>query len=81
MQIADGKRDSLKQFLADNDIPSMVYYPIPLYKQEAFKEYYDGEELPVTEKLCSSVLSLPIHTEMDDETLNYITNKVKEFFK
>jgi dTDP-4-amino-4,6-dideoxygalactose transaminase len=81
LQIANGKRDELKQFLAENHIPSMVYYPIPLYKQEAFKEYYDGEELPVTEKLCSSVLSLPIHTEMDDETLNYITNKVREFFK
>jgi dTDP-4-amino-4,6-dideoxygalactose transaminase len=81
MQIANGKRDELKQFLADNNIPSMVYYPIPLYKQDAFKEYYDGDDLPVTEKLCKSVLSLPIHTEMDNETLNYITNKVKEFFK
>ena len=74
------KEIALKQFLADNNIPSMVYYPIPLYKQEAFKTYYDGEELPVTEKLCLSVLSLPIHTEMDDETLNYIINTVKKYF-
>lgn len=80
MQITNGKRDELKQFLADNNIPSMVYYPIPLYKQDAFKEYYGGDDLSVTERLCSSVLSLPIHTEMDNETLNYITNKVKEFF-
>lgn len=80
MQISNEKRDELKQFLADNNVPSMVYYPIPLYKQDAFKSYYDGEELPVTEELCNAVLSLPIHTEMDDETLNYIISKVQEFF-
>jgi dTDP-4-amino-4,6-dideoxygalactose transaminase len=79
LQITNGKRDELKQFLADNNIPSMVYYPIPLYKQDAFKEYYRGDDLPVTEVLCSSVLSLPIHTEMDDE-ISYIISKVQEFF-
>lgn len=80
MQIGNGKRDELKQFLADNNIPSMVYYPIPLYKQEAFKGYYEGDNLPVTEALCISVLSLPIHTEMDDETQRYIISEVQEFF-
>ncbi len=80
MQIGNGKRDELKQFLADNNIPSMIYYPIPLYDQDAFKGYYKGEKLPTTEALCSSVLSLPIHTEMDNETLNYIINKVRDFF-
>lgn len=80
IQIGDNKRDELKQFLADNNIPSMIYYPIPLYNQDAFKGYYKGEKLPTTEALCSSVLSLPIHTEMDNETLNYIISKVQDFF-
>jgi dTDP-4-amino-4,6-dideoxygalactose transaminase len=59
----------------------MVYYPIPLYKQEAFSKFYNGAELLVTEALCKSVLSLPIHTEMKEDTLNYIISKVQDFFK
>jgi dTDP-4-amino-4,6-dideoxygalactose transaminase len=81
LQVKNGKRDALKDFLGANGIPSMVYYPIPLYKQEAFKKFYGGKELPVTEELCQTVLSLPIHTEMDTETQTYIISKVQEFFK
>ena len=59
----------------------MIYYPLPLYRQEAFKEFVaPGFTLPVTEKLCASVLSLPVHTEMDDETQAYIIRSVEEFF-
>jgi len=55
--------------------------PIPLYKQEAFKPFYNEEKgLPVTEQLCDSVLSLPIHTEMKKETQEFIIDSVKSFF-
>jgi len=81
LQIKNGKRDELKQYLSEKGIPSMVYYPIPLYKQEAFKTFYQGEDLPVTESLCQSVLSLPIHTEMEEDTKQYIIDKVIKFFK
>jgi dTDP-4-amino-4,6-dideoxygalactose transaminase len=55
----------------------MVYYPLPLYKQEAFSKFAaTGFSWPVTEKLCSSVLSLPIHTEMEVAEMKYITENI-----
>ena len=77
LKVKNGKRDRLKSYLMDNGIPSMIYYPIPLYNQKAFSS---SETLPVTEELCNEVLSLPIHTEMDEVQLNYISSKVIEFF-
>jgi UDP-2-acetamido-2-deoxy-ribo-hexuluronate aminotransferase len=74
---SDFNRDDLKKHLADKGIPMMVYYPIPLHKQKA---YTQNGNFPVTEMLCSSVFSLPIHTEMDEEQLAYITNSVLSFF-
>lgn len=71
-------RDELKKYLAEKGIPMMVYYPIPLHKQKA---YLQNGSYPVTEMLCSSVFSLPIHTEMDEEQLSYISNAVLSFFK
>ena len=71
-------RDDLKKYLAEKGIPMMVYYPIPLHKQKA---YLQNGSYPVTEMLCSSVFSLPIHTEMDEEQLAYISNAVLSFFK
>ncbi|MCX6181764.1 MAG: DegT/DnrJ/EryC1/StrS family aminotransferase [Bacteroidetes bacterium] len=79
MQIADGKRDALKNFLDKKEIPAMVYYPLPLHKQEVFKEM-KNISLPVTEKLSETVLSLPMHTELSDSQLNYICASIKEFF-
>ena len=78
--VKNGKRDALKAHLNNKGIPSMIYYPIPLYKQLAFKSYFSGASLPVTEHLCQSVLSLPIHTEMDSETQQYIVEGVQSFF-
>lgn len=81
LQVAGGRRDELQKHLEAKNIPSMIYYPLPLYRQEAFKEFVaPGFVLPVTEKLCDSVLSLPVHTEMTNETQNYIIESVKEFF-
>jgi dTDP-4-amino-4,6-dideoxygalactose transaminase len=57
----------------------MIYYPIPLHQQLAFaSDRNKSGDFPVTEKLCNSVLSLPMHTELDEETLNYITSSVLE---
>lgn len=72
-------RAKLREQLAEHGISSMIYYPIPLHKQKAFESpRFKSEDFPVTEKLCETVLSLPIHTEMDEETLNYITKTVLE---
>jgi dTDP-4-amino-4,6-dideoxygalactose transaminase len=73
-------RNKLREFLAAREIPSMIYYPIPLHMQKAYEStrYKEGD-FPVTEKLCACVLSLPMHTELDEETLKYITDSVLEF--
>jgi dTDP-4-amino-4,6-dideoxygalactose transaminase len=81
MKIEGSKRDQLKSYLSGFNIPSMIYYPIPLYKQKAFSSYYGGQDLINTELLCKQVLSLPMHTEMDNEIQFFIINKVKDFFK
>ena len=80
IKVKDGKREALQKFLSEHFIPSMIYYPIPLYKQDAFKKYVTCNfELNNTELLCNSVLSIPIHTEMNDEILNYIVETLKKF--
>lgn len=73
-------RDKLKEFLAEKNIPSMIYYPIPLHMQNAFKSVrYKAGDFPVTEQLCQNVISLPMHTELNEDTLKYITDSVLEF--
>jgi dTDP-4-amino-4,6-dideoxygalactose transaminase len=80
--VKNSKRAELQKHLAENGVPSMIYYPVPLYRQQAFKEFVAPDfHLPVTEKLCDSVLSLPIHTEMTEDLLRFISEKVKTFFK
>lgn len=80
LKVTNGKRDELKDYLQSKGIPSMIYYPIPLYEQEAFKPFTDLNFLPVTDILCKQVLSLPIHTEMTLEQIQYIVDSVKSFF-
>lgn len=80
--IGNGKRDVLKQHLEAEGIPAMVYYPVPLNEQEAFRA--NGKvvgPLDVTERLCDSVLSLPMHTELTEEQQVFIANNIKSFFK
>lgn len=79
--IKNGKRDALKKWLDENNIPNMVYYPVPLHQQKAFESYKNDNEYPVTEQLCAEVLSLPMHTELEESQLKLITDTVKEFFK
>lgn len=80
LRIMNGKRDELKAHLAEHGIPSMIYYPVPLYKQKAFEKYTNIKSLSATELLSDQVLSLPIHSEMQLEQIEYITQKVKAFF-
>lgn len=82
LQVADGKRDDLQQYLKEKGIPSMIYYPLPLHKQTAFYGFSRiGSLLGVSEKLVQSVLSLPIHTEMTDEEVDYIIETVRNYGK
>ncbi len=76
-----GRRDELKNYLKEKGIPSMVYYPVPLYHQEAFKHYAPNINLAVTEQLCREVISLPIHTEMNYEMQDVIIEAVKSFYE
>jgi len=81
LQIKNGKRDALRAFLQEQGIPTMIYYPIPLHLQKAYQSpRYKKGDFPVTEMLCASVLSLPMHTELTEDTLEQITNAVLNFF-
>ncbi len=81
LKVKNGKRDKLQAFLKENEIPSIIYYPLPLYKQEAFKTYCEpGFELPITEELCNSVLSIPMHTELTTDIQDKITDTIKSFY-
>jgi UDP-2-acetamido-2-deoxy-ribo-hexuluronate aminotransferase len=73
-------RLALQKHLADNGIPMMIYYPVPMHMQVAYQDarYKEGD-FPISEKLAETVISLPMHTELDDEQLSFITNKVLEF--
>ena len=80
LKITNGKRDALVKHLNDNGIPCGVYYPIPLHKQKAYlDDRYKEEDFPVTNQLVKEVISLPMHTELDDEQINHITAMVIEF--
>lgn len=80
--VKEGDRDALQAFLKEKGIPSMIYYPVPLYEQEAYKNHSGGVKfLPVTDYLCKTVISLPMHTELTEEALIYIADTVKAFFK
>ncbi len=80
LRVKNGKRGALETHLQQAGIPSMIYYPVPLYNQEAFKASTTPKALPVTEQLCEEVLSLPMHTELDDEQLSYIVKTIQNFF-
>jgi dTDP-4-amino-4,6-dideoxygalactose transaminase len=75
-------RKLLREQLAERGIPAMIYYPIPLHEQNAYKsDRFKKEDFPITEKLCATVLSLPMHTEMDEEMLKYICTNLLELIK
>jgi UDP-2-acetamido-2-deoxy-ribo-hexuluronate aminotransferase len=78
--ITGGKRDGMKKYLEENGIPSMIYYPIPLNQQEAYREIgRTTDNLEITYSLCDSVLSIPMHTELTVEEQMFITDKISSF--
>lgn len=72
-------RDKMVEYLKENNIPSMIYYPVPLHLQEAYKYNYKPGDFPVSEQISKDIISLPMHTELDDEQINYISSKIIEF--
>jgi dTDP-4-amino-4,6-dideoxygalactose transaminase len=77
LKVKDGKRDTLKQYLSEKSIPSMVYYPIPAHLQPAYRYLgYQEGDFPVSEQLSKEVLSLPMHTELTEEQLQYICETI-----
>lgn len=91
LKVRDGRRDALKEFLAEREIPSMIYYPLPLQRQEAFLSIakvaggapaLEGERvLGNSIELSGRVLSLPMHTELTEEQLHYICKAIKAFYR
>ena len=78
--IENANRNELHSFLADNSIPSMIYYPVPAHRQKMFESFGGGDYvLPVTDWLTERVISLPMHTELENDQQEYIISKVLEF--
>ncbi len=72
-------RDEMMEFLKSQGIPSMIYYPVPLHMQEAYKYEYKPGDYPVSEEIAKDIISLPMHTELTDEEIDFIASKVIEF--
>ncbi|MDQ8750293.1 DegT/DnrJ/EryC1/StrS family aminotransferase [Elizabethkingia miricola] len=81
LRILNGKRNELQEFLTSKEIPAMIYYPVALRKQKAYFQESDDADFVNTDKLLDQVISLPMHTELDEEQLKYITDAVLEFMK
>jgi UDP-2-acetamido-2-deoxy-ribo-hexuluronate aminotransferase len=82
LRIVDADRNGLMDHLLSKEIPCAIYYPIPLHSQKAYLDVrYKEEDFPVTNQLVQEVISLPMHTELDDEQIKFITDSVLEFLK
>ncbi|WPO81472.1 DegT/DnrJ/EryC1/StrS family aminotransferase [Chryseobacterium sp. JJR-5R] len=81
LRIVNGKRNDLQKFLTEKDVPAMIYYPVALRKQKAYYQESNDADFVNTDRLLEQVISLPMHTELDDEQLKYITEAVLEFMK
>ena len=82
LKIINADRDALAAHLNKNGIPCGVYYPIPLHLQKAYiDDRYKEENFKVTNQLIKEVISLPMHTELDDEQIEFITSTVISFLK
>jgi dTDP-4-amino-4,6-dideoxygalactose transaminase len=82
LKVKPEERDTLRDHLENEGIPSMIYYPVPLHVQKAYLHLgYRTDEFPVTTRLCREVLSLPMHTEMEPDQLRHITGCIRDKFK
>lgn len=81
LKIEDDSRDALQKHLNEKGIPNKVYYPMPFHEHEAYSVFkYDTDNLQNSKWLCKHVLSLPMHTELDSEQIDFITNSIIEFY-
>jgi UDP-2-acetamido-2-deoxy-ribo-hexuluronate aminotransferase len=82
LTVNDGSREELKNKLGEMNIPCKVYYPVPLHFQKAYNMAgYKKGDLPISENLCNSVLSLPMHTELEGDQIDYICDVIQKFYK
>lgn len=80
LKIKDLNQFEFQKFMSEKGIPAMIYYPVPLHSQKAYgAENFNDAEFPVTNQLCKTVISLPMHTELGQDQLDYICNAVKEY--
>ena len=80
IRITNGKRDGLLDHLQSKGIPCAIYYPIPLHSQKAYVDSrYRESDFPVTNQLCKEVIALPMHTELDEEQIQFITDSILEY--
>ena len=81
LQVPSKSRNELKTWLHEKQIPSMIYYPVPLHLQKAYRDLdYQQGDMPVSEKHSQIVLSLPMHSELEEEQLDYISDQINAFF-
>jgi UDP-2-acetamido-2-deoxy-ribo-hexuluronate aminotransferase len=79
VRIRNGKRNFVQHYLKEQGVPSMIYYPLPVQAQEAYKMVaYSSGDLAESVKLCNEVLSLPMHTELAESEQQYVVDKIKE---
>ena len=82
LKVLGGRRDELKKYLEEGGIPAMIYYPLPLQQQDAFRQItHAAESLDISEELANSVLSLPMHTELTLEQQDLVISRICEFYK
>lgn len=80
MKIEGLDQYALQEFMKAKGVPAMIYYPMPLHTQKAYgAEKFNHEDFPITNELCKTVISLPMHTELEESQLSYICNAMKEF--
>jgi UDP-2-acetamido-2-deoxy-ribo-hexuluronate aminotransferase len=81
LKLQNKNRESFRNYLKDNGIPTMVYYPLPMHLQKAYLHYgFKKDDFPVSEQLSEEVISIPIHTQMNDKMLEVITTTIKKYF-
>lgn len=81
LRVTDGNRDRLHNYLNEQGIPNKVYYPFPLHRQEPYQDArFDTKKLEVTKRLCQEVLSLPMHSELEDEQIATVVGTIQNFF-
>jgi dTDP-4-amino-4,6-dideoxygalactose transaminase len=82
LRLKDTDRNALHKYLLDKGIPNAIYYPVPLHSQKAYADdRYNEDDFKVTNELIDTVISLPMHTELEKEQQDLIINTILEFIK